>query len=241
MHDRVAVLVDGGFFRERYKATNGGKLPADPKDLALALHEMALKHVELATVCAALPKGDSQLLYRIFYYDCPPLDKKLEHPVSGQMIDFSQLPLSKYMSTFFDSLLNLRKVALRLGRLSDFGQWYIKAEHTKGLIKGSIDPTKLTKYDVKYDSKQKGVDMKIGLDIATLAFKRLVGKIVLVAGDADFVPAAKLARIEGIDLILDPLWTFNVPKDLVEHIDGIRTIWPKPALPTKKQTAKKAS
>ena len=145
------------------------------------------------------------------------------------------------MSTFFNSLLSLRKVALRLGRLSDYGQWYIKAEHTKGLIKGSVDPAKLSKYDVKYDSKQKGVDMKIGLDIASLAFKRLVGKIVLVAGDADFVPAAKLARTEGIDLILDPLWALNVPKDLEEHVDGTKTIWPKPARKPKKMVTKKTS
>jgi uncharacterized LabA/DUF88 family protein len=42
------------------------------------------------------------------------------------------------------------------------------------------------------------------LDIASVAYKRQADQIVLVAGDADFVPAAKLARREGIDFILDP-------------------------------------
>lgn len=229
MHDRVAVLVDGGYFRERYRSLHG-KLPADPKDLANELHKMALEHVRQATICAALPKGDQQLLYRIFYYDCPPLDKKLQHPVTGTTIDYSATSMAKYMHGFFSALHNQRKVALRLGRLSAYGRWHVKPALTKGLLDGTVDPTKLKSSDVMYDAKQKGVDMKIGLDIASLAFKRLVGKIILVAGDADFVPAAKLARTEGIDLVLDPLWTPSVPKDLIEHVDGIRSVWPDPKI-----------
>ena len=49
----------------------------------------------------------------------------------------------------------------------------------------------------------------------------------LVAGDSDFVPAAKLARREGIDFILDPLWQ-DVNDDLHEHIDGLQSGLPKP-------------
>ncbi|WP_250394640.1 NYN domain-containing protein [Escherichia coli] len=40
------------------------------------------------------------------------------------------------------------------------------------------------------------------MDITTLAYEKLVDVIVLVAGDSDFVPAAKHARIKGIDFIL---------------------------------------
>ena len=64
--------------------------------------------------------------------------------------------------------------------------------------------------------------MKIGLDIAALAYKRLVNQIVLISGDSDFVPAAKLARREGIDFILDPLG-HHIKDDLLEHIDGLRS------------------
>lgn len=69
--------------------------------------------------------------------------------------------------------------------------------------------------------------MRIGLDIASLSFKCQVDQIVLVAGDADFVPAAKLARREGIDFILDPLWS-NVHPSLHEHVDGVRSTCPNP-------------
>jgi uncharacterized LabA/DUF88 family protein len=80
---------------------------------------------------------------------------------------------------------------------------------------------------VRLDLRQKGVDMRIGLDIASITLKRLASTIILVAGDADFVPAAKLARREGLQFILDPLWQ-SVSDDLFEHIDGLKTALKKP-------------
>ncbi len=47
--------------------------------------------------------------------------------------------------------------------------------------------------------------MKIGLDIASLAYKKQVDQIVLISEIVIFVSAAKLARREGIDFVLDPL------------------------------------
>ncbi|GAA9831712.1 hypothetical protein VN0530_04610 [Helicobacter pylori] len=67
--------------------------------------------------------------------------------------------------------------------------------------------------------------MKIGLDIATLALKRLVQKIVLISGDSDFVPASKLARVEGIIFTLDPMGN-HIRGDLEEHIDYLTTRLP---------------
>jgi uncharacterized LabA/DUF88 family protein len=71
---------------------------------------------------------------------------------------------------------------------------------------GKISLDELEENDVEYDVKQKGVDMKIGLNIAAMAYKRLVDRIILISGDSDFVPAAKVARRQGIDVILDPMW-----------------------------------
>jgi uncharacterized LabA/DUF88 family protein len=81
---------------------------------------------------------------------------------------------------------------------------------------------------VHLDLRQKGVDMRIGLDIASITLKRLASTIILVAGDADFVPAAKLARREGVQFILDPLWQ-SVSDDLFEHIDGLQTVLKRPS------------
>ena len=68
--------------------------------------------------------------------------------------------------------------------------------------------------------------MKIGIDISSLSFKKQVDQIVLISGDSDFVPAAKLARREGIDFILDPLGAAVKP-NLFEHIDGLKSCDPK--------------
>lgn len=66
--------------------------------------------------------------------------------------------------------------------------------------------------------------MKTGMDIASLAYKRQVDQVVLIAGDSDFVPAAKLARREGLDFVLDPMeMEIGKDRDLFEHIDGKRS------------------
>ena len=39
------------------------------------------------------------------------------------------------------------------------------------------------------------------LDIASLAYKGQINQLVLISGDSDFVPAAKLARREEIDFV----------------------------------------
>ena len=43
--------------------------------------------------------------------------------------------------------------------------------------------------------KQSGVDMRIGLDVASLAEDHIVDQIVLIAGDTDFVPVAQASPL----------------------------------------------
>ncbi|MBS7374208.1 MAG: NYN domain-containing protein, partial [Muribaculaceae bacterium] len=85
--------------------------------------------------------------------------------------------------------------------------------------------------------RQKGIDMKIGVDIASLSLKKFVDVIVLFSGDSDFVPAAKLARREGIDFVLDPMHA-NVEPQLYEHIDGLKNVDPHSNNDSEKKTAK---
>ncbi len=122
-----------------------------------------------------------------------------------------------------------RKVALRLGALKDHAEWVLRTQKTKELLNRKITVDDLKDDDVYYDLSQKGVDMRIGLDIASLSYKRLVDRIILISGDSDFVPAAKVARREGIDFILDPMWN-HIDDSLFEHIDGLRSMIPKPLI-----------
>ena len=64
--------------------------------------------------------------------------------------------------------------------------------------------------------------MRLGLDISSLAYDGIVEQIILIAGDSDFVPAAKIARRKGIDFILDSMGN-HIADDLFEHIDGLES------------------
>jgi uncharacterized LabA/DUF88 family protein len=210
----TAILVDGGFFLRRYRHTFGEL--SDATKVAQDLFRMCLAHL-----------ANREQLYRILFYDCPPLNKKAHRPVSGRAIDFSKTDAFHFRSELHRELVRLRKVAVRRGRLSAKTGWTIRPQAMKALLSGSRSVGELTDDDFEYSVVQKGVDMRIGLDIASMAHKRLVQQIVLVTGDSDFVPAAKFARREGLDVVLDPMW--QAPSDdLLEHVDGLRSTAPKP-------------
>lgn len=112
-----------------------------------------------------------------------------------------------------------------MGFFADDEMNYIFSPETvRKLCRGTLTIDDLTESDLVLNMRQKGVDMKIGLDIATISYKKLADQIVLISGDSDFVPAAKLARTEGIDFILDSLG-MHINDNLTEHIDGLRTYY----------------
>jgi uncharacterized LabA/DUF88 family protein len=78
--------------------------------------------------------------------------------------------------------------------------------------------------DFAPDLKQKRVDMKIGLDVAWLASKAIVDRIILVTADSDFVPAMKFARREGVQVILVTMGHRMVKHDLLVHADEVRSV-----------------
>lgn len=219
---KTAVLVDGGFFLRRFPHIFPAKASDDPDVVAASVLGLAFDHIRRQERV----RND---LYRIFFYDCPPLTKKLHLPISGRAIDMAKTPPALFRLALHEALKRQRKVALRLGRLSDFVDWQLKPAALKQLRKRERDWAQLSDGDFEPGVRQKAVDMKIGLDISSLAYKHQVDQIVLVAGDADFVPAAKLARREGIDFILDPLWS-SVSADLHEHIDGLQSVCPRPGI-----------
>lgn len=214
--ERVAILVDGGFYQRRAQTVWGSKSPEARAD---ELHRYCLRHLS-DKVDGIKVKND---LYRIFYYDCPPCGKRVYHPLLKKQVDLSKTPLYDYMTRFHEAIRSKRKTALRLGELSDrYTQYILFPDAAKKLIIGVRNIQDLTETDFTLDIKQKGVDIRIGLDIASMAYKKQVTKIVLISGDSDFVPAAKLARREGVDFVLDPMYA-TIKPSLSEHIDGIRS------------------
>ena len=211
---KTAILVDGGFFRRRIKTLYGDHSAQESAD---ALASYCHRH---------LREHDYQHeLYRIFYYDCPPVDKQIFHPLTGGSINLKAQDTYIWMTAFLDALKKKRKVALRLGQLDTENTIYtLNYTAVKRLCAGTLKPDQLTNKDFVLTISQKGVDMKIGVDIATLAYNKLVDQIVLIGNDRDFVPAIKLARTAGIDVVLDSMGE-NLKSDnpLAEHIDGLRS------------------
>lgn len=225
---RTAILIDGGFFfsrvssfaRRYFKNTT---ITAD--NLIDLMWSMVRFHTEIER--GSYSSRETQELYRIYYYDSPPFNKQVKYPLpeEGQTTpkdkNFKSEPLNKLRSDFHLKLKGNRKTALRMGRLQDSG-WKLTDNALDNLRKGVKKWEDLTNKDWYYDIKQKTIDVKLGMDITILSYEKLVDVIVLIAGDSDFVPAAKQARIRGVDFILNPLKN-NISPDLAEHIDGIQS------------------
>lgn len=211
---KTAILVDGGFYRKRAKFLWGEHSPTETADGLITYVRRHLREHSF-----------SHDLYRIFYYDCPPVDKQMYHPLLKQTINLRATNDFPWMEHFLNRLKEKRKVALRLGRLDTGNCVYtLTYDAVKKLCAGTLNISDLTEHHFIPTINQKGVDMKIGMDIASLSYKHQVNQIVLISGDSDFVPAAKLARREGIDFILDPLeMSIGSDGDLFEHIDGKRS------------------
>lgn len=209
---KTAILVDGGYYRKRAIDLWGGKSPADR---ANEIHEYCMLHITAP--------DEPRDLYRIFYYDCPPMTKSMVHPLTKKTVDFSKLPGTKWSKLLHQSLAEKRKVALRMGELAESTATYVLKESAVAqLLNKTKTASTLTESDFRLDVKQKGVDMRIGLDVASLAQNRLVDQIVLIAGDSDFLPVVKMARKSGIDVLLDPMKQFP-KRNMQEHVDGIES------------------
>lgn len=205
----TAILVDGGFYRRRANRLFGEKSPEQRAD-------------EPMSYCRRHIKKSQSHLYRIYYYDCPPSEKVLFHPLTRKQINLAKTAEHDWMSEFLSTIVRKRKVALRRGEELETQNGYtLKPKPLKQLCAGAITVDNLSEQDFSLDITQKGVDMRIGLDIASLAERGTVNQIIMISGDSDFVPAAKHARREGIDFILDPLWA-PVANSLNEHVDGVR-------------------
>ena len=218
----TAVLVDGSFYLRMANKAWGSK---DPEARAEEAHAYALSHIDVEA--GVRREGRKRSLYRIFFYDCPPITGiNIRQSRNGRNASLTtKSGVGLWRSMFLGSLANKHKVALRLGELN-----YRHARFIPNLTamqapeNGSKAYADLVEEDFELVGiKREGVDMRIDLDVASLANAQLVDQIVLVAGDSDFIPVAKTARKAGIDFIVDPMG-HPVHKGLVAHVDAIEDL-----------------
>jgi uncharacterized LabA/DUF88 family protein len=158
------------------------------------------------------PAPDEEL-FRTLYYDCAPYKGIQKLPVSGLPQTFSKSDQWLY------DLASKDRIAVRLGVLK-FRGYKLKRPPAHGT-------TALTDADFRPDFEQKGVDMRIGLDIAAYSNLLNIQRIALVTADTDCVPAMKLARKSGVQIVLIALPNGSPPKELAQHADFVRPVaWP---------------
>lgn len=158
----------------------------------------------------ACTQSDEECL-RVLYYDCAPYVGKVTLPVSGTEKEF------KGSDHWLHNIAALDLFAVRRGVLKFRGFERTKRSADDGL----------TDDDFKPQFEQKGVDMRIGLDIAAYSAGHLAQRILLVTNDTDCVPAMKFARKAGLQTVLVRVPNCRPAPELVAHADFLRVVgWP---------------
>jgi uncharacterized LabA/DUF88 family protein len=157
-------------------------------------------------------KTQAEEIFRVLYYDCAPYVGDVKLPVSGNVKQFAGS--DKWMA----DLASKDLFAVRRGVLKFRG---FKPKRTP------VNPGQISDADFQADFEQKGVDMRIGLDIATYSSNRSIDRICLVSNDTDCVPALKYGRRSGLQIVIIELPGAKVAPELVMHSDFKRpVVWP---------------
>lgn len=188
---------------------DGGHLRASAKKAGIKYNNSFIER--FAHMCF----DEDEYLLRIFYYDAPQYRGGAKKPISGDYQQFNGA------DNWLKQLASLERFAVRRGTIG-FRGWKPK--------KIPIASEPLTDDDFAPVFEQKGVDMRIGLDIAEFSQAKSADRIILVSGDTDMLPAMKMARRAGLEIVSvqlqDP--ALSLPMDLKAHSDIVRPVpWPK--------------
>lgn len=201
---RYAILIDGGFIRTKLKQRNR-HFPG---------HTEILAEIDRIKAHPLLANLD---LLRIYFYDAPPATGEITNPIDGTKIDLAS-HRSYAENTSLQQKLELQQdFAVRYGETSVHG-WALGDAALRNIA--ADGPRMLAANDMVPNIEQKGVDLRIGLDIARLSLRGLVSVIVVLTGDSDMIPAFKFARREGARVYLDHMG-HGVKRDLKAHADAL--------------------
>lgn len=112
-------------------------------------------------------------LIRVYYYDAPPL-------LDPKKLNEREIDFARKRQRFLDKLDQLPYFEVKLGRIQYKGR-----DKNGRLI-----------------TTQKGVDVKMAIDLIAFADQRIADVIVLITGDSDLIPAIRVAKNKGINILL---------------------------------------
>lgn len=187
---KVNVLIDGGFLEQALKKKR--------KHLSLKEVDSIVKGA-LSKLQKKIGKSNTLSLFRVLYYDCFPFEGIKKDP-NGKQINFGNNAFSFMKKNFLNEIAKQDRYGLRAGQLSFKGWNTISSNNFLPIF------------------QQKGVDMKCGLDIATMSMKKIIDVIIIVSGDSDFIAPLKVARKEGVLVVIYPLG-LPIKEELIKHSD----------------------
>jgi uncharacterized LabA/DUF88 family protein len=200
---RYAILLDGAFVIKKLKHMTGS-FPAT-------------EHIQ--QVCDRIKQHEFLLdhkLLRIYFYHAPPAEDRIYNPLSEETRDLSDTEVFRNHDSLLKQLELKTDFALRLGDAA-VNEWKLGSQAMESMMD---EPREIEPRDLVPNISQKGVDLRIGLDIARLTLRELVDTIVVATGDSDLVPAFKFARREGVRVYLDYL-EHGIKRELKAHTDHI--------------------
>ena len=206
---KTAILIDGEFFSIALR-----------HDLELGRRPSA---AEIYQHARQLADESTEEIWRIFYYDAYSSGGRAWHPVTRELIELSETGPAKARARFLSELGQMDLIALRCGQTRPRG-WRLSDAYLSQLARGRLRRPNAEDYELRFE--QKGVDMRIGIDVATLALNRYVDRIIVVTNDTDLIPALKVARRYGVQVVIAQIGSFNPHHDLVEDADFKRVHLP---------------
>ncbi len=208
---KVAILVDWENVRYRIFDENILKKHGIPNDLIINYNKNPQKAINFLKSFVDLQQED---IFRIYFYTCLyPETIKLKREKLNIHKDEDRKRIEalypKYVRNYelskslVNSIAKMDNVQVRLGHLSP-------REEDKDIAKS-----------LRFEQKQ--VDMLIGLDVATLSYKRLVDRIILFSYDTDLLPAILLAKDNGVQIVLPAIeGIIEPPKEMIREADFVR-------------------
>jgi uncharacterized LabA/DUF88 family protein len=199
---KTAILIDGEFFSIALR-----------HDLGLARRPSAKEIYQHACMLA---NDATEEIWRVFYYDSHSSHGRARHPVTGKLVELSETGPAKARARFLSELGQMDLIALRCGQTRPRG-WHLTDAYLNQLAQGRRRHPTADDYELRFE--QKGVDMRIGIDVATLSHNRYVDRIIVVTNDTDLIPALKVARRCGVQVVIAQIGSFNPHHDLIEDAD----------------------
>lgn len=200
---RFAILIDGAFLQK--KLSSRLKRPATAADIVAESDRIKTD-----------PLLADKSLLRIYYYDARPASTDVRNPLDQTTIALGSTPVHARSTQLIDRLEMEPDYAVRLGEAVAQG-WKLGGSALRSLAQ-RVRAVQAT--DLVPAINQKGVDLRIGLDMARLSLRSLVDIIVVVTGDSDLIPAFKFARREGVRVYLETLG-HGVRRELKVHCDRL--------------------